>query len=44
MKHAMVRISEAIHHLAKVEAAKRKITMRVLIEKAIKKYVGKEKE
>ena len=39
MKQRAVRLAEQIHHKAKVRAAEESITIRELIEKAVKEYL-----
>ena len=40
-QHGVVRISGAVHCLIKLESVKRRITMRELIETAVKEYIRK---
>lgn len=42
-QHGVIRISEKMHYLIKLESVKRRITMRELIEMAVGEYIKKDK-
>ena len=42
-QHGVVRVSKKAHYLIKLESVKRRITMRDLIEEAVKEYIRRHK-